>query len=112
MVVNSRSGTIVVGQDVTISPIAISHGNLSISVKENPYVSQPGAFSRGRTVKGKDSDIKISQQNNRAFVFSPGASLKDIVDAINRVGVAPGDLIAILEAIKQSGALHADLEII
>jgi flagellar P-ring protein precursor FlgI len=112
VIVNSRSGTIVVGQDVTISPIAVAHGNLSISVKETPFVSQPGPFSRGRTVKGKDSGIKINQQNSRAFVFSPGASLKEIVDAINRVGVAPGDLIAILEAIKQAGALHADLEII
>lgn len=112
VVVNSRSGTIVVGQDVTISPIAVSHGNLSISVKENPYVSQPEPLSLGRTVKGNDSDIKIAQQNNRAFVFAPGPSLKDLVDAINRVGVAPGDLISILEAIKQAGALHADLEII
>lgn len=112
VVVNSRSGTIVVGQDVTISPIAVSHGNLSISVKENPFVSQPGPLSSGRTVKGSDSDIKVTQQNNRAFVFAPGPSLKDLVDAINRVGVAPGDLISILEAIKQAGALHADLEII
>lgn len=112
VVVNSRSGTIVVGQDVTISPIAVSHGNLSVSVKENPVISQPNAFARGRTVSRDDSDIKISQQNLRAFVFSPGASLKEMVDAINRVGVAPGDLIAILEAIKQAGALHADLEII
>lgn len=112
VVVNSRSGTIVVGQDVTISPIAVSHGNLSVSVKENPVISQPNAFARGHTVSRNDSDVKISQQNLRAFVFAPGASLKEMVDAINRVGVAPGDLIAILEAIKQAGALHADLEII
>ncbi|MGQ3892627.1 flagellar basal body P-ring protein FlgI [Legionella sp. CNM-4043-24] len=112
VVVNSRSGTIVVGQDVTISPIAVAHGNLSVSVKENPYVSQPNAFSRGRTVQGNDSDVNVQQQNLRAFVFSPGTSLKELVDAINRVGVAPGDLIAILEAMKQAGALHADLEVI
>ncbi|WP_423202736.1 flagellar basal body P-ring protein FlgI [Legionella nagasakiensis] len=112
VVVNSRSGTIVVGQDVTISPIAISHGNLSISVSETPFVSQPGPFSDGRTVQGKDSDVKIDQQKGRAFVFAPGPSLKEIVNALNKVGVAPGDLISILEAIKQAGALHADLEVI
>lgn len=112
VIVNSRSGTIVVGQDVTISPVAVAHGNLSVSVKENTFVSQPNAFANGRTVKGKDSDVNVQQQNLRAFVFSSGTSLKQLVDAINRVGVAPGDLISILEAMKQAGALHADLEVI
>ncbi|MDP1603538.1 MAG: flagellar basal body P-ring protein FlgI [Legionella sp.] len=112
VVVNSRSGTIVVGQDVTVSPIAVSHGNLSVSVKENTNVSQPQPFADGRTVVTQDSDVKVAQQNARAFLFTPGASLKELVDAINRVGVAPGDLISILEAIKQAGALHADLEVI
>lgn len=112
IIVNSRSGTIVMGQDVTISPVAIAHGNLSVSVSETPIVSQPEPFSRGRTVVRNDSDIKINQQKARAFVFSPKASLKDVVDAINRVGAAPPDLISILEAMKQAGALHADLEVI
>lgn len=112
VVVNSRSGTIVVGQDVTISPVAVAHGNLSVSVSETPIVSQPGPFSDGRTVKTSDSNIDIQQQKSRAFLLQPGASLKELVDSINRVGAAPGDLIAILEAIKQAGALHADLEII
>lgn len=112
IIVNQRSGTIVVGQDVTISPIAVTHGNLTISVSETPNVSQPGAFSRGRTVTTKDSDISIDQQKGHAFVFAPSASLKSIVDAINRVGASPNDLISILEAMKEAGALHADLEII
>ncbi|WP_244946901.1 flagellar basal body P-ring protein FlgI [Legionella israelensis] len=112
VIVNSRSGTIVVGQDVRISTVAVVHGNLSVSVSETPFVSQPNPFGNGRTVKGTDSNIDIQQEKSRAFLLKPGVSLKELVDAINRVGAAPGDLIAILEAIKQAGALHAELEII
>lgn len=112
VIVNSRTGTIVVDANVSISPVAVSHGNLTVVVSERPYVSQPNAFANGKTVKGSASDININQQQNRAFVFAPGASLNDLVRAINDVGAAPGDVIAILEAIKSAGALHADLEII
>jgi flagellar P-ring protein precursor FlgI len=112
VIVNSRSGTIVLGQDVTVSPVAVVHGNLTVSVSEDPSVSQPNAFARGRTVVTHDSNIQINQQKGHAFVLNPGASLKHVVDAINKAGAAPGDLVAILEAIKQAGALHADLEII
>ena len=112
VIINSRTGTIVIGQNVTIAPVAVSHGNLSVIITERPYVSQPQAFSQGRTVTGAASDININQQNGHAFVFAPGASLNDLVDTINRVGAAPGDLVAILEAIKSAGALNADLEII
>ncbi len=112
VVVNSRSGTIVIGQDVTVSPVAVVHGNLTVSVTEDPQVSQPNAFAKGRTVVTHDSNIQINQQQAHAFVLNPGASLKHVVDAINKAGAAPGDLIAILEAIKEAGALHADLEII
>lgn len=112
VIVNSRSGTIVLGQDVTVSPVAVVHGNLTVSVSETPEVSQPNAFSQGKTVVTHDSNIQINQQKAHAFVLNPGASLKQVVDAINKAGAAPGDLIAILEAIKEAGALHADLEII
>lgn len=112
VIVNSRTGTIVVDQNVTISPVAVSHGNLSVVVSERPFVSQPQGFSNGKTVVGTASDINVNQQPARTFLFAPGASLKDLVDAINAVGAAPGDLIAILEAIKAAGALHADLEVI
>lgn len=112
IIVNSRSGTIVVGRDVRISPVAVAHGNLSVSVSETPFVSQPNPFAGGETVAGRDSNVDIQQEKNRAFVFQPGASLKEMVDAINRVGAAPGDLISILEAIDRAGALHAELEII
>ncbi|MFZ2314652.1 MAG: flagellar basal body P-ring protein FlgI [Gammaproteobacteria bacterium] len=112
VVVNSRTGTIVVGKDVIISPVAVAHGNLSVVVSERPFVSQPNAFANGHTVKGTASDITASQTSNRAFVLSTGTSLNDLVSAINAVGAAPGDLIAILEAVKAAGALHADLEVI
>lgn len=112
VVVNSRTGTIVIGHNVTIQPVAVSHGNLSVIVTERPYVSQPQGFSNGKTVTGKASDINVTQQQTRAFVFAPGPSLNDLVAAINTVGAAPGDLIAILEAIKAAGALNADLEVI
>lgn len=112
VIVNSRSGTIVVGQNVFISPVAVAHGNLSVVISERPFVSQPNAFANGRTVTGTASDINVNQNQNHAFVFAPGASLQDLVNAINAVGAAPGDLIAILEAIKSAGALHADMEVI
>ena len=112
VVVNSRTGTIVIGHNVTLEPVAVNHGNLSVIVTERPYVSQPNAFSKGHTVKGKASDINVTQQSNRTFLFAPGPSLNDLVDAINQVGAAPGDLIAILEAIKAAGALNGDLQVI
>lgn len=112
VIVNARSGTIVVGQDVSISPVAVMHGNLTVAVTEDPNVSQPNAFSQGKTVVTKNSSININQQKAHAFVLKPGASLKNLVDAINHAGAAPGDLIEILQAIKQAGALHAELEVI
>ena len=112
VIVNSRTGTIVVDKNVYITAVAVSHGNLSVVVSERPYVSQPNALASGKTVKGSASDINVSQTQNRAFVFSTGASLNDLVNAINSVGAAPGDIIAILEAIKAAGALHAELEVI
>lgn len=112
IIVNSRTGTIVIDENVMISSVAVSHGNLSVVISERPFVSQPGALSSGTTVVGKASDINVNQTQNRAFVLQTGTSLKDLVDEINRVGAAPGDIIAILEAVKAAGALHADLEVI
>lgn len=112
IIVNSRTGTIVVDQNITIAPVAVAHGNLSVVVSERPFVSQPNAFSNGKTVEGAASDINVNEQKSRAFLFGSGASLQELVDQINRVGAAPGDLIAILEAIKSAGALQADLEVI
>ncbi len=112
IIVNSRTGTIVIDENVMISPVAVAHGNLSVVVSEKPFVSQPNALANGRTVKGSASDISINQAPSRAFLLETGTSLRDLVDEINRVGAAPGDIISILEAVKAAGALHADLEII
>ena len=112
VVVNSRSGTVVIGQNVRVSPAAVTHGSLSVTISADPEVSQPNALSAGQTVITPNYDIEISEENSRMFVFNPGVSLDEIVRAVNQVGAAPGDLVAILEALKQAGALRAELVII
>lgn len=112
VVVNSRSGTVVIGQHVRVSPAAVTHGNLSVTISADAEVSQPNPFSQGQTVITPNFDIEISEEDSRMFVFDPGVSLDEIVRAVNQVGAAPGDLVAILEALKQAGALRADLVVI
>jgi len=113
VVVNSRTGTIVVGENVRVSQAAVAHGNLIVSIKENTNVSQPGAFAQtGDTAITQDSNINLVQQDSRMFVMDEGAKLEDIVNSINAVGTAPGDLMAILEALKEVGALRAELVVI
>lgn len=112
IIVNSRTGTIVMDENVMISSVAVSHGNLSVVVSEKPFVSQPNALASGTTVAGTASDININQAPARSFLLNTGTTLRELVDEINRVGAAPGDLISILEAIKASGALYADLQVI
>ena len=114
VIVNSRTGTVVIGDNVRVTPAAVSHGSLVVTISESPFVSQPTApFGRtGETVSGTDSDVSISQEEASMFLFEPGTSLDEIVRAVNRVGAAPGDLVAILEALKQAGALRAELIVI
>lgn len=112
VIINSRTGTIVMGQNVRVSPTAISHGNLTVTIKENQAVIQPDPLAAGDTAVQQDTDITITQEDARMFVLDPGVNLQDVVNAINEVGVAPGDLMAILEALKQAGALHAELVVI
>ncbi|NNM50801.1 MAG: flagellar basal body P-ring protein FlgI [Pseudomonadales bacterium] len=112
VIINSRTGTIVIGQDVRVSPAAVSHGNLTVSISENPEISQPGPLSNGQTEVVPKSNIQITQDNRHMFLFKSGTSLDDIVRAVNRVGVAPGDLMAILEALKAAGALQAEIKVI
>lgn len=112
VIVNSRTGTIVIGEHVRVSPAAITHGSMSVTISEGFAVSQPAPFSDGETVVLPESDITVAQENNRVFLFDAGTTLADIVQAINAVGAAPGDLAAILEALKQSGSLRADLIVI
>ncbi|WNO07966.1 flagellar basal body P-ring protein FlgI [Teredinibacter sp. KSP-S5-2] len=112
VVINSRTGTIVVGEHVRVSPVAITHGSLTVTVREDVSVSQPGAFGDGDTVVVPDSEVEVIEETGRMFNFNPGPTLNDIVRAVNEVGAAPGDLMAILEALKQAGALKAEIMVI
>ncbi|MBS0396951.1 MAG: flagellar basal body P-ring protein FlgI, partial [Proteobacteria bacterium] len=113
VIINSRTGTVVIGDHVRVSPAAVSHGSLTVTIKEELKVSQPNALSQGGgTVVTPDSTIDVQQKASRMFLFEPGVSLDEIVRAINQVGAAPGDLVAILEALQQAGALHAQLIVI
>ncbi len=114
VIVNSRTGTVVIGDNVRVTPAAVSHGSLVVTISERPFVSQPIApFSNsGETVALPDSEVTIQQEEASMFLFEPGTSLDEIVRAVNRVGAAPGDLVAILEALKQAGALRAELVVI
>lgn len=113
VVVNARTGTVVIGGDVRILPAAVAHGNLTLAVSEDFQVSQPAPFSRqGETVVTPRSDVSVRQDPARMALFAPGARLSDIVNAVNALGAAPGDLVAILEALKEAGALRAELVVI
>ena len=112
VIVNARTGTVVINGAVRISPAAVSHGRLTVAVQENPTVVQPAPLSRGQTAIEPNSDIEIEERRSPMFDFAPGASLSEIVRAVNAIGAAPSDLVAILEALKQAGALRAELVVL
>jgi flagellar P-ring protein FlgI len=113
VIINSRTGTVVISNHVTVSPAAVSHGSLTVSIKEEQKVSQPNSFSNaGTTTVTNSSTINVDQGSNRMFLFKPGVELEQIVHAVNEVGAAPGDLVAILEALREAGALQAELVVI
>ena len=112
VIVNSRTGTVVIGRHVTVTEAAVSHGSLVVTISNNPIVSQPNPLSDGATVVVPNQDINVEQEDTRMFLFNPGVSLDNLVQAVNQVGAAPGDLVAILEALKEAGALKAELVII
>lgn len=112
IIVNSRTGTIVIGKNVSLMPAAITHGGLTVTIAEREEVSQPNALAQGDTVVTEQSIIDVSRDDTRAFVFDPGVTLDDLVRAINEVGAAPGDLMAILEALKEAGAIRGQLIVI
>ncbi|MCG6966508.1 MAG: flagellar basal body P-ring protein FlgI [Chromatiaceae bacterium] len=110
VIVNSRTGTVVINSTVRVSPAAVSHGNLVVTISENMQVSQPNPLASGRTVTTPQSDVSVQAPGDRRmFVFNPGVTLDSVVRAVNQVGAGPYDLIAILEALKQAGSLQADL---
>lgn len=112
VIVNARTGTVVINGQVRISPAAVAHGKLTVSVQENPAVVQPAPFSGGRTAVEQSSRIEVTEEARPMFEFTPGASLADIVKAVNTIGVSPADLVAILEALKQAGAMKAELVVL
>jgi len=112
IVVNSRTGTVVIGSDVRVSAAAVAHGAIQVTIGEQPLVSQPAPFSQGQTAIVPSSNVQVSEDGAHMFKFGPGVSLDTIVRAVNQVGATPSDLISILQALKQAGALHADLVVI
>ncbi len=112
IIVNARTGTVVINGAVRLGPAAVTHGKLTVRVEENPTVVQPAPFSRGRTTTEPNSDIALEDDGAPAFEIGRRASLSEIVETINSIGVSPSDLTAILEGLKQAGALKAELIII
>jgi len=108
VVIDARTGTVVIGQDVQISTVAVTHGTLNVRITETPQVSQPNAFSKGTTVTAPRTQIDVDQAGGQVAVVS-GSSLRSLVTGLNRLGVKPSGIIAILQAIKSAGALQADL---
>lgn len=112
VVINARTGSVVLNQAVTLGPCAIAHGNLSITISSTPIISQPAPFSKGETVVAQQSSIAINQEPGAIIQVPPSPQLADVVRALNALGATPGDLLAILQAIKAAGALNAELEVI
>ncbi len=113
VIVNARTGSVVMNQSVTLEPVAVAHGNLSVTINSTPVVSQPSALSQGgQTVVTEKANIQISQDGGKLVMLEAGARLADVVKALNSLGATPQDLLAILQAMKSSGALRAELEII
>jgi flagellar P-ring protein precursor FlgI len=111
IVVDEKTGTVVLGRDVRIARAAVAHGNLQITVQESQQVSQPGPFTQGQTVVTPTTTLGTTEEQRRLIIIE-GATLQELVDGLNAVGATPRDLISILRALKASGALYAELEII
>jgi len=112
IVINARTGSVVLNQSVTIGPCAVAHGNLSVTVSSTPVISQPSPMSQGQTVATEKTDIKINQEPGLLIQMPAGTKLTEVVKALNALGANPQDLLAILQAMKAAGALQAELEVI
>jgi flagellar P-ring protein precursor FlgI len=114
IVINERTGTIVIGENVRISSVAVAHGNLSIEIKESASVSQPPAFAppTAETIVTPETEIHVTEGTQKLILLQPGPTIADLIRALNAIGVTPRDLIVIFQSIKSAGALHAELEII
>ncbi len=112
VVINARTGSVVMNQAVTLAPCAVAHGNLSVTISTNPVISQPNALSGGQTVVAEKSDISVKQEPGALINMPAGTKLADVVKALNAMGATPQDLLAILQAMKSAGAIMAELEVI
>ncbi|XAH22428.1 flagellar basal body P-ring protein FlgI [Xylophilus sp. GW821-FHT01B05] len=112
VIINSRTGTVVIAEGVRVKPAAVSHGNLKVVISEQPAVSQPAAFGRGQTQVVPQSQVSVDQGSGRMFNLRAGASLQTIVDSINSIGASPDDIMAILQALDQAGAIDGELIVI
>ena len=111
VVLDERTGTIVIGENVRIATVAIAHGNLTIEIREEPQVSQPAPLSQGKTIVTPKSDVKVKEDKNQVVLFSQAVTIRDLVRDLNNIGVTSRELVAIFQAIKAAGALQAKLEI-
>ncbi|MFC4846907.1 flagellar basal body P-ring protein FlgI [Hephaestia sp. GCM10023244] len=109
VIVNARTGTVVINNAVRVGPAAVSHGKLTVRIDEQQQISQPAPFSKGQTALQQNSTVAVDEEVRPMFLFDPGPQLADIVKAVNAIGASPADLVAILEALKEAGALKADL---
>jgi flagellar P-ring protein precursor FlgI len=112
IIVNEKTGTIVIGENVRIATVAVSHGNVSVQIKEDKKVSQPLPYARGETVVTPDTQLKVEEEKGHFVLMEQGTSIKELVDALNAIGLSARDVITILQTIKAAGALHAELEVI
>lgn len=112
IILNARTGSVVMNKAVTLDSCAVSHGNLSVVINTSPVISQPGPFSNGQTVSTAVSEININKEPGKVLKLNNGANLADVVKALNAIGTTPQDLLAILQAMKAAGALNAELEVI
>ncbi|MGL4209143.1 MAG: flagellar basal body P-ring protein FlgI [Candidatus Adiutrix sp.] len=112
VIIDERTGTVVVGERVKLSTVALAHGNLSVQIREGVTVSQPGPFSMGETVVAPETDINVEEGADQLLLIERSTNIHDVVKALNAIGVTPRDLIMIFQAIKAAGALHGELEII
>jgi flagellar P-ring protein precursor FlgI len=112
VVLNERTGTVIMGENVRISTVAVSHGNLTVMIKERDQVSQPLPFSEGKTVVTDESEVAVEEENMKLIMVPEGVNLREVINGLNAIGVSPRDLISILQAVRASGALQAELVII
>ena len=112
IVINEKTGTIVAGQHVSISPVALAHGNLAINIRTKPVISQPNAFSDGETVVTSESRLTVTEEAARVMMFPEVVTISQIAVALNSMGATPRDIIAIFQALKETGALRAELVVL